>query len=73
MAPLYLTVKTQVKNITHALDPSYYSQIRHITLLIKFFKKNYFETTKASQPIVDLPFPSRRLLRVQFMQQETIF
>lgn len=37
MTPLHLTVKTQVKNITHTLDPSYSSQLRHITLLINFF------------------------------------
>lgn len=36
MTPLHLTVKTQVKNITHVLDPSYYSQMHHITLSINF-------------------------------------
>lgn len=42
MTPLHLTVKSQVKNIAHVLDPSYYSQMRHIALLIKFLKNLFW-------------------------------
>lgn len=70
--PLHLTVKTQVNDTVHVLDPSCSSQLCCITHFMNLFLF-YFEITKASQPIVDLPFPSRRLLRMAFMQWEEIF
>lgn len=72
ITPSNLTVKSQTKDITHVLGLSCTSQLCRITHFVNFFLF-YFETTKASQPIVDLSFPSRRLLGVTFMEQEVIF
>lgn len=72
ITPLHLTVKTQVKDITHVLDLGCSSQLHHIACFMNLFLF-YFEITEASQPIIDLPFPSRRLLGIAFMQWEAIF
>lgn len=56
--PLHLTVKTQVKNITHVLHPSYYSQMCHIILLIKFFLKFILKLLRLLNLLLTYHFPA---------------